>query len=180
MGDSSRQKNSPWTSSRSSNNNSNITSAQNPWGFSPQANLEALIAASPSLVTSVKDARSWLEGKGWLLTSKENSKLKLTDILLLAALSFKLLAEASTAIYLVAFLLRDHADKALATTVSDTIIEKMIDKLSDPLGTLNDFITTAKDFLDATAQKHASELLVLQNTVKQHADFNQITCRNIH
>ena len=170
MGDSSRQKTGPRTSSRGSNNSPNTASSQNPRGFSPRADLEAQIAASPSPVSSAKDARSWLESKGWLLTSEDDSKLKLADILLTATLSFKLPAEASATIRSVAFLLRDLADEALASSVTDAIVDKMIDKLSEPLGALNNSVTAAKDFLDATAQKHASELLELQKSVQSQTD----------
>ena len=171
MGYSSRQKNGPCTSSHGSNNGLNTTSVQNYRGFSPWADLKAQIAVSPCPVTLAKDAWSWLENKGWLLTSDEDSKLKLTNILLTATLSFKLLAKASTTIYSVAFLLHDLVDEALASTVTDALIEKMIDKLSKPLGALNDSITAAKGFLDVTAQNHASELLELQNSVKNQADL---------
>jgi hypothetical protein len=82
MGDSSRQKIRPCTSSHSSNNSPNTASSQNLRGFSPRANLEAQIA-----------------------------------------------------------------------------------------GALNDSVTAAKYFLDATAQKHASELLELQNSVQSQADL---------
>ena len=84
----------------------------------------------------------------------------------MAILSFMLPAEASTTIHSVAFLLHDLADEALASTVTNAIIEKMIDKLSKLLSALNNSITAAKGFLDVMAQKHASELLELQNSVK--------------
>jgi hypothetical protein len=171
MGDSSRQKSGPRTSSRGSNNSQNNASSLNPRGFAPRADLEAQIAASPSPVTSAKDARSWLESKGWLLNTEENSKLKFADILLSATLSFKLPAEASTAIRAVALLLRDHADEEFSSTVSDSIIDKVIDKLIEPVDKLNNSVIAAKDFLDATTQKQASELLSLQESIKQHADL---------
>ena len=83
-------------------------------------------------MSSATDARSWLESKGWILSSEANSGLKLADILFSASLSFKLPAEASTAIQAVAFLLRAHADKFLSTTVTDAIVDKVIDKLNGP------------------------------------------------
>ena len=106
-----------------------------------------------------------------MLPSEENSKLKLADILLSATLSFKLPAEANSVICSVAFLLRDHADEEIATTVSDAIIDKVIDKISIPLGALNESVSAAKEFLDATLQKHASELLELQDSTKQQAEL---------
>jgi hypothetical protein len=97
--------------------------------------------------------------------------LKPADILLTATLSFKLTAKASTTIRSVAFLLCDLADEMLASTITNAIIDKMIDKLSEPLGALNNSVTAAKGFLDATAQKHTSELLELQNSVQSQADL---------
>ena len=118
-------------------------------------------------MSSTKDARSWLENKGWLLNSEDNTNFKLADILFSASLAFKLPADACTAIRSVAFLLRAHADKTLSTTVSDLIIDKMIDKFSELLSRLNNSITATKMFLDAAAQKQAMGLLSLQESVKQ-------------
>ena len=104
----------------------------------------------PSLVSSAKDAQSWLKEKSWVLNSEDNSAPKLTDILLSATISFKLPANASTTIHAVAFLLRAHTDENLAATVADHIINKVIDKISNPLAKLNDSIDATKSFLDAT------------------------------
>ena len=140
MGNSSRQKTGPRTISCGANNNQNNTSSQNARDFSPRADLEAQITASPSPVTSAKDARSWLKNKGWILNSEGNSASKLSDILLSVTLSFKLPANANTTIRAVAFLLRDHTDETLASTITDCIIDKVIDRISDPLTRLNDTV----------------------------------------
>ena len=171
MGDSTRPKTGPRTASHGSNVSPNNTSAQSAQSFSTRADLEVQIAASPSPISSAKDTRSWLETKGWLLPSEENSKLKLADILLSATLSFKLLAKANSVIRLVAFLLQDHADKEIAATVTNAIIDKVIDKINAPLGAFNESVSAAKEFLDATLQKHASELLELQDSTKQQAEL---------
>ena len=63
--------------------------------------------------------------------------------------------------------LRAHADETLSTTVSDLIIDKMINKFSEPLARLNNSITATKMFLDAAAQKQASGLLNLQESINQ-------------
>ena len=125
----------------------------------------------PSLVSSAKDAQSWLESKSWVLNSEDSSALNLADILLSATISFKLPADASTAIHAVAFLLCAHTDKTLAATVIDYIINKVIDKISNPLAKLSESINSIKSFLDATLQKQATELLFLQDMVKQQAEL---------
>ena len=56
------------------------------------------ITASASPVASVKDAYTWIEKKGWLLSSESYSKGKLVEILFSVVLSFKLPPEAETAI----------------------------------------------------------------------------------
>ena len=167
MSDASKQKSGPRSTTRASNFSQNATSTQNPRSFSPRANLEAQILAAPSPISSTKDARSWLKNKGWILNSEENSNAKLSDILFTASLAFKLPTDACAAIRSVAFLLRAHADETLSTTVSDLIIDKMINKFSEPLSRLNNSITATKMFLDAAAQKQASGLLSLQDSVKQ-------------
>ena len=103
-----------------------------------------------------------------MLNSEENSNFKLADILFTASLAFKLPADACTAVCSVAFLLRAHTDETISTTVSDLIIDKMIDKFSEPLARLNNSITATKMFLDAAAQKQVLGLLNLQDLIKQH------------
>ena len=84
------------------------------------------------------------------------------------SIAFKLPSDTCMAVRSVAFLLRTHADETLSTTVSDLIIDKMIDKFSKPLARLNNSIASTKMFLDAVAQKQALGLLALQDSIKQH------------
>ena len=144
--------------------------------FFPRADLEAQITASPSPVTSAKDARSWLKNKGWILSSEDSSSAKLFDILLAATLSFKLPADACTAIRAVAFLLQAQTNGSTAATIADGVIDKVINKINSPLAKLNEHIDATKSFLDAAAQKQAAELLSLQEAVKQQAGLiNSLT-----
>ena len=146
-------------------------SPQNARGFSPWPDLKAQISAVPSLVSSAKDAWSWLKNKGWVLNSEESSAPKLDDILLSAMIAFKLPANTSNTIRAVAFLLHAHTDKTLAATVADHVIDKVIDKITSPLEKLSESIDSTKSFLDATSQKQATELLSLQDAVKQQAEL---------
>ena len=125
------------------------------------------IRTSQSPVSLAKDVRSWLEGKGWLLNSEDSTSAKLSDILFSVTLTFKLPADASAAIRAVAFMLHAHSDDCTAVKVSDHVIDKMINKISNPLAKFNDALDATKGFLDATTQKQASELLALQDAVKQ-------------
>ena len=163
MSDVPRQKPGTRVISHGVNSSQNTTSPQNFQGFSPRPDLEVQILAAPSPVSLAKDTWSWLESKGWVLNSEDSSVLKLADILLSAMISFKLLADASHAIQAVAFLLHAHTNETLAATVTNHIINKVIDKISNPLAKLSESINSTKSFLDAT------ELLSLQDTVKQQA-----------
>ena len=167
MGDTSRQKSGTRVLSCRVNSSQNTKSPQNVRGFSRWPDLEAQISAAPSPVSSTKDAWSWLESKGWVLNSEDSLAPKLADILLSAMISFKLPANASTTIHAVAFLLHAHTDDTLAATVTDHAINKVIDKISNPLFKLSESIDSTKSFLDATSQKQATKLLSLQDAVKQ-------------
>jgi hypothetical protein len=84
----------------------------------PRPNLDSHIAASASPVTSEKEAHSWLEKKGWILTSEHYSKSKLAKILFTVTLSFKLPTKANTALHSVAFLIHDQGEEDFASLVS--------------------------------------------------------------
>ena len=105
----------------------------------------SVTAASPSPVSSAKDAWSWLEGKGWLLNSEDSTSIKLLNILLSATHSFKLPVDANTAMCSVAFLLQAHSDKMLASTVADQLIDEVINKINDLIAKLNDSISSTKN-----------------------------------
>ena len=169
MGDSLKSKNSPRSSSRGSN--SNAASSLGNRDFSPRADLEAQLLASPSPVSSVKDARSWLEKKGWMLNSEDYTKKKLADILFSASLSFKLPPEANTAIRSVAYLIRDLADEEHAASLTDKIIDRLTIRLNKPILSLDTAVSSTKNFLDATSQQHATDLLNLQDSISKQSDI---------
>ena len=106
-----------------------------------------------------------------MLNSEDSSGMKLSDILLAATLSFKLLVDACTVIRAVGFLMQAQTNDSTAATVADGVIDKVIDKINTPLAKLNEHINATKSFLDAAAQKQAAELLSLQEAVKQQADL---------
>ena len=54
------------------------------------------------------------------------------------------------AICSVAFLLKDHADQSLSSTVMDQISNKLIDKINNPITKLNKSFVATTSFLDAT------------------------------
>ena len=171
MGDSSTPKNIPQSSSCGSNSNASALGYRT---LSPRDDLDAQISASASPVTSAKNACTWLEKKGWLLSSESYSKTKLAEILFSVALTFKLPPEADTAIRSVAYIIRDRAEEELADSLSVKIIDKIADKVNQPINKLLDSVTSAKNFLDATSQQQATELISLQESTKQHNDIVKV------
>ena len=165
------QKGSTRQSTRRANTSHSNTSSHSARDFSPRPDLEAQIIASTSPVSSVDEARTWLGKKGWVLSSESYSKNKLADILFSISISFKLPPEADTAIRAVAYLIRDQSDEETSITVTEKIIDKIADRLVELIGKLSDSIMVAKNFLDATSQQQASELVSLQESVKLQTDM---------
>ena len=139
--------------------------------FSPRADLEAQLRASPSPVSSAKDARSWLEKKGWMLNCEDYSKKKLADILFSASLVFMLPPEANTAIHSIAYLIRDLAEEELIASLTNKIIDQLANRLNEPIASLNSTVSAAKNFLDTTSQQHATDLLSLQDSISKQSSF---------
>jgi hypothetical protein len=69
------------------------------------------------------------------------------------------------------FLLCAHADDSFASSVADQLIDKVIGKIDSPLNELNNAVNATKNFLDAAAQKQVTELLSLQDLIKQQSEL---------
>ena len=170
MGDSLKSKNSTRSSARGTSNG-NLAPGNRT--LSPRADLDSQITASTGPVTSVKDASSWLKKKGWILATEQCSKTKLAQILFTAVLSFKLPPEVDTALRSVAYLICDQGEDDFASSVSAELIDKITNKLSDPIDKLTNSISSANTFLLAASQQQATELLSLQESVKQQNDLTK-------
>jgi hypothetical protein len=144
MGDSSKLK--THSSAHGANNSSLALGTQ---AFSPRADLVLQLSASAGPVTSRKKAHSWLEKKGWILASEQYLKSKLTKILFLVALMFKLPTEADSALHSVAFLICNLGDEDLASMISVKLIDKIANSLSELIDKLTDSIAVANNFLHA-------------------------------
>jgi methyl-accepting chemotaxis protein len=171
MGDSAKPKNIPRTSTRGSSN-SNLALGGNQT-LSPRADLDAQLAASASPVTSEKEARAWLEKKGWILPSEQYTKNKLADIIFSVVLSSKLTPTADSTLRATAFLMRDLGEEDLATSISTKLIDKITSRLSEPIDKLDKSISSVNNFLLATSQQQASALLSLQDSTKQQMDLTK-------
>jgi hypothetical protein len=138
-----------------------------------RADLEAQLLANGGPVSSAKNARSWLKTKGWMLTGERYSKAKLADVLFTVSLTTKLSAEANAAIRAVTYLIEDIVEEELSVSLASKIADKIVHDLSPPIDDFKSSITKAKDFLNATSQKHASELLNLQELTKGNTDLSK-------
>ena len=122
-----------------------------------------LIAASSatSPIAGPKDARNWIESKGYILSGERYTKPKLADILLTVVIDSKVPAEAKSAILVVAFLIEDLAEEDFVTSIAD----KIIDKIDGALSNLNSEVDNTKKFLTATSAQQAEATLVFQKAV---------------
>ena len=160
MGDSGKKKNMARTSSQSSSSAGNVSTGNRE--LLSRADLEAQLQASPGPVTDAKDARSWLEAKGWILASEKYTKPKLADILFTVALTQKLPSDACAAIKVVAFLIRDLADQDLSDSIASLITDKVTSKISSLMDNLAAEFATTKGFLDAVVQQQAEATVALK------------------
>ena len=169
MGDSSKTKNTSVqsTSRNSRSSSSNVASPIGTREFAPRPDLDAQILASISPVSSEKDLRTWLEKKGWPPNSEVITKSHLADILFSVYLAFKLPNEADTAIRSVAYILRNLSDINASDTLANNIVDQVAAKLNDTITSLNLAVTSAKNFLEATTQQQASDLISIKETLVQ-------------
>ena len=133
--------------------------------FAPRPDLDAQIHASPSPVSSDKDARVWLEKKGWPLNSETNSKSHLADVLFSVSLAFKLPNEADTAIRAAAYILRGLPEDDTPDSLVNNVVNQVSTKIGDNIISLNLAVTSAKNFLEATAQQQASDLVSIKEAL---------------
>jgi hypothetical protein len=171
MGDSSKKKSATRTSSRSTSSADNVSAGVRE--MIPRAELEAHLQASPGPVTSVKDARSWLEAKGWILAGENYTKPKLADILFTVALTQKLPSDSCAAIKAVAFLIKDIADRDLSDSIAASITDRIASQISSSIDNLTAGVASTKEFLDAVAQQQAETTVKLQESTLSNAESSK-------
>ena len=116
--------------------------------------ISALSATSP--ITGPKDARNWIESKGYILSGERYTKPKLTDILFTVAIDSKVPSEVKSAILVVAILIEDLAKEDFAMS----IVDKLIGKIDGALSNLNLEVDNMKKFLVATSTQQAEATLI--------------------
>lgn len=133
MGDYSKRKSAARTSSWSLPRAGNVSSGNQ-------------LQASPSPMTNAKDASSWLETKGWILTSKNYTKPKLADILFTVALTQKLPSDVSATIKAVTLLIEDFADHDLSDSLALLITDKVTLQISSSIDNMATEVAATKGF----------------------------------
>ena len=132
--------------------------------FASWPNLDAQILMSPSPVSLAKDLWVWVEKKGWPLNSEVITKSHLADILFLASFACKLPNKVNVVICSVAYILWNLSYIDVLDATSNNIDQISI-KLSDPIISLNLAVSSAKNFLEATTQQQASDLISIKEVI---------------
>ena len=127
----------------------------------PRSELTAILTAT-SPITGPRDARKWIETKGYILSGEQYSKPKLADILFTLAAEAKIPTEVKNAIVSVAFLIEDIAEEDFAASLST----KIISKFETALSSINNEVESTKKFLSATTTQQAEATIALQKTIE--------------
>ena len=90
-----------------------------------QAELKTQLQSTFGPVTCVKDAHASLDTKGWIIAGEKYTKLKLTDILFIVALTQKLSNNASSAIRPVASLIEELAKQDFSASLVNMVADKI-------------------------------------------------------
>jgi hypothetical protein len=103
--------------------------------------------------------------------SEEVNTRKLADIIFSAALSFKIPSRANTEVRLVVHIPQNLSTEVVSTSISNKITNILSSKLSKPADMLNAAILSAKNFLEATTQQQAADLISIQESLKQQGEL---------
>ena len=124
------------------------------------------LLASPNLgpIRNARDARKWLDTKGWVLSEEPYDRSKIVRILLTAAAQPKVPQTTANAIQAAAFLIEEDILDSSVSLLSDVLTNKLTPILSDAIP---DFSST-KTFLDAISNQQANAL----NDLKQYISSN--------
>lgn len=136
-----------------------------PQNIPDRTELNGLIAGIHGPVTDLSSARSYLESKRWILSSKRYDRTKLVDILLTASVSLKIPADAAAAIRAVAYLLEDDITDKVSSTLASAVADKVRAQLAD---ITTDLSSNAK-FINANATQQAATSVKLKEIAAQYA-----------
>ncbi|KAF5375541.1 hypothetical protein D9615_009144 [Tricholomella constricta] len=135
-----------------------------------RADISTFLIGDTGPVKSPKEARRWLETKGWILSGEAYDRAKLVRVLLTAALNLSQKAtetktDAKNAVLAVAFLLEDDITDCISDALADAVTAKALDRLDSAAAKLS----SSAAFATATDTQQAETTLALQTVSTQLA-----------
>ncbi|KAF8055947.1 hypothetical protein FPV67DRAFT_1536105 [Lyophyllum atratum] len=133
-----------------------------------RSDISALLVGESGPIKSSRDARRWLETKGWVLVGEPYDRTKLVRILLSAGLDLssrttEKRTDAKLAVFSVAFLLEDDITDNISEALADAVASKALARIESA----TDKLTTSAAFLAATETKQAETTLALSTVSSQ-------------
>ncbi|KAF5378885.1 hypothetical protein D9615_006982 [Tricholomella constricta] len=135
-----------------------------------RADISTFLIGDTGPVKSSKEARRWLETKGWILAGEAYDRTKLVRILLTAALNLSQKAtetrtDAKNAVLAVAFLLEEDITDCIADALAEAVTAKALDRLDSATSKL----TSSTAFSTATDTQQAETTIALKTVSTQLA-----------
>ncbi|KAG6884100.1 hypothetical protein C0993_001434 [Termitomyces sp. T159_Od127] len=126
------------------------------------SNIKILLANNPSLIKSQRNARTWLEKKGWILVAEPYNHRKLVHILLSAVLTSKQqeLRNVSVAVTLL-------LDNAILNHVSEAIADLVVTKVLSHIEGAATKLNSSANFAAVADTRQAEALLALDKATKR-------------
>src|ERR1700683_5408650 len=134
-----------------------------------QAELKTQLQSTFGPVTCVKDAHAWLDTKGWILACEKYTKLKLTDVLFIVALTQKLSNNASSAIRPVASLIEELAKQDFSASLVNMVAARISSQINSSIDNLATGVASTKEFLNAVTHQQVESTLALQESILSNA-----------
>jgi hypothetical protein len=152
-------------------NDSSTSRASGTPGILAKLPSHADLLSNPNLgpIRNSRDARKWLDSKGWILSEEPYDRSKIVRILLTAAALPKVPTEASIAIRAAAFLIEENVLDTNASRISDALATKITPLLTNILPDLS----PTKSFIDAITSQQADTLSDLKDIVSSHSSLSR-------
>ncbi|KAF5376429.1 hypothetical protein D9615_008638 [Tricholomella constricta] len=136
-----------------------------------RADISALMIGENGPVKTAREARRWLDLKGWVLSGDTYDRAKLVRVLMTAALNFtnkstESRTDAKHAVLAVAFLLEDDITDSISDALADAVAAKTLSRLESA----TDKLTSSAAFSSATDTQQAETTLALKTVSTQLAD----------
>ena len=154
----------------SKSNDAPVSRASGTPGTHAKLPTHADLMANPNLgpIRNSREARKWLDRKGWVLSEEPYDRSKIVRILLTAAALPKVPSEASNAIQAAAFIIEEDILDTSAVRFSEALASKLTPLLANILPD----ISPTKTFIDAISSQQADTLSDLKDIVSSHSSLS--------